>query len=529
MEHKFERPLTVAILALGGQGGGVLTKWLVDIAQSNGYLAQSTYVAGVAQRTGATVYCVEMFPEQQVIETGRPPIFTTYPVPGDVNLVVAGEFAETGRAIQKGFVTPNITTLIASTHRVYSITEKSAMGDGIIDQAPVVDVAAKVAKNFIAFDMEECADESGSIISAVMLGAIAASRTLPFEREAFEQAIRAGGRAVESNLAGFQAGFEQGTQSVAIVDAATPIAKKAIAMPTAEGPNGEALLARIRAELPTNLQAIAAHGALRALEYQDVAYAEQYLERLSKVVDKDRALSEAGQQQATLSDGTSADATHGTASDVALEVARQLALQMCYEDTIRVAEIKTAGQRMQGVRSHLNVTQKQPAHVVEYFHPRFEELCDTLPSSLGKRMLNSQRARRWTRPFLGKGRNITTTNVFGYLQLATLAKLKRWRRGTYRFTTQTQLIEDWLERIQAAENPDYSLAIAQCIGMVKGYGDTYERGLDRYQQILAAVENLPQSQAAAITRQLNQAAQADEAGKVFAEALKKTGMTDHAG
>lgn len=536
LQHKFERPLTVAIMALGGQGGGVLTKWLVDIAQSNGYLAQSTYVAGVAQRTGATVYCVELFPEQQVRESGRKPVFTTYPVPGDVDLVVAGEFAETGRAIQKGFVTPNITSLIASTHRVYSITEKSAMGDGIIDQAPVVEVAAKVAKNFIAFDMAECADKSGSIISAVMLGAIAASRALPFEREAFEDAIRAGGRAVAANLAGFQAGFEQGIQNVAMVDAASSPARKTVAMPAAEGPNGEALLSRIRAELPGNLQAIAAHGALRALEYQDVAYARQYLDRLNKVIDRERAVAKDTQKHAADLDMTSdaanditADASKESASELACEVAKQLALQMCYEDTIRVAEIKTAGQRMQGVRSHLNVTQKQPAHVVEYFHPRFEELCDTLPSSLGKRMLHSKRARRWTRPFLGKGRNITTTNVSGYLQLAMLAKLKRWRRGTYRFTTQTRLIEDWLAHVQVATNQDYALAIAQSIGMVKGYGNTYERGLHRYQKILSTVENLPQAQAASIARQLSQAAQADEAGKVFAEALHKIRMTDHVG
>ena len=126
-----ERPLSVAILAVGGQGGGVLTKWLVDTAEANGYIAQSTFVAGVAQRTGATVYCVEMFPRDRAEALGQEPVFTPYPVPGDVDLVIVGEMAETGRAIQKGFVTPNITTLIASSHRIYSITEKEALGDGI--------------------------------------------------------------------------------------------------------------------------------------------------------------------------------------------------------------------------------------------------------------------------------------------------------------------------------------------------------------------------------------------------------------
>jgi indolepyruvate ferredoxin oxidoreductase beta subunit len=516
LEHKFERPLTVAILALGGQGGGVLTKWLVDIAQSNGFLAQSTYVAGVAQRTGATVYCVELFPERLLGESGREPVFTTYPVPGDVDLVVAGEFAETGRAIQKGFVTPNITTLIASTHRVYSITEKSALGDGIIDQAPVAEVAARVAKKFIAFDMAEHADQAKSVISAVMLGAIAASRALPFEREAFEAAIHASGKAVAANLAGFQAGFEQGSQTTATLGAATARAGKTVTMPTAEGPNGKALLERIRSELPPSLQAIAAHGALRALDYQDAAYAGLYLDRLKQVIQYEQSLATEPQ------DGAGR-------FPISSEVARELALQMCYEDTIRVAEIKTSGQRMRGVRSHLNVNQQQPAHVVEYFHPRFEELCDTLPRSLGQHMLHSKLARRCLQPFLRKGRNITTTNVVGYLQLALLARLKRWRRGTLRFATQNELIGEWLRRVQSAAHSDYSLAIAQCVGMVKGYGDTYERGLHRYQQILAAVQDLPPAQAAALTRQLYQAAQADEEGKVFAEALNKVRLENNGG
>ena len=77
-----ERPLSIAILALGGQGGGVLTKWLVDIAQANGYLAQSTYIAGVAQRTGATVYCIELFPEDHAQQMGKTPRIYTVSDPG---------------------------------------------------------------------------------------------------------------------------------------------------------------------------------------------------------------------------------------------------------------------------------------------------------------------------------------------------------------------------------------------------------------------------------------------------------------
>ena len=48
------------------------------------------------------------------------------PLPGDVDIVLASELMEAGRAVQRGLVTPDRTTLIASTHRVYSIAEKTA-------------------------------------------------------------------------------------------------------------------------------------------------------------------------------------------------------------------------------------------------------------------------------------------------------------------------------------------------------------------------------------------------------------------
>src|SRR5512138_109911 len=54
------RPISIAVLAIGGQGGGVLVDWIVALAEGQGWIAQSTSVPGVAQRTGATIYYIEM-------------------------------------------------------------------------------------------------------------------------------------------------------------------------------------------------------------------------------------------------------------------------------------------------------------------------------------------------------------------------------------------------------------------------------------------------------------------------------------
>ncbi len=98
------RPITIAVVALGGEGGGVLADWIVDLAQHGGYLAQATSVPGVAQRTGATVYYVELFAEAAAQAASREPVLALMPVPGDVDIVLASELMEAARAVERGFV-----------------------------------------------------------------------------------------------------------------------------------------------------------------------------------------------------------------------------------------------------------------------------------------------------------------------------------------------------------------------------------------------------------------------------------------
>jgi indolepyruvate ferredoxin oxidoreductase beta subunit len=56
--------------------------------------------------------------------------------------------------------------------------------------------------------MRKLAQESGTVINAVLFGAMAGSGVLPLTREACEQAIRQGGRGAEASLRGFAAGCE---------------------------------------------------------------------------------------------------------------------------------------------------------------------------------------------------------------------------------------------------------------------------------------------------------------------------------
>src|SRR5215211_2802196 len=138
LEAMSAQPIKIAILAIGGEGGGVLSDWIVELAEQNGWLAQATSVPGVAQRTGATIYYVELFPRADAEAAGLLPVLALMPMPGDVDIVLASELMEAARAVERGFVTPDRTLLIASTHRVFAMTEKIALADGRSDAAALL-------------------------------------------------------------------------------------------------------------------------------------------------------------------------------------------------------------------------------------------------------------------------------------------------------------------------------------------------------------------------------------------------------
>jgi indolepyruvate ferredoxin oxidoreductase, beta subunit len=494
------RPITIAILAMGGEGGGVLADWLVDVAEHGAHLAQVTSVPGVAQRTGATVYYLELFAEQAAQAAGREPVLSLMPVPGDIDLVVASELMEAGRAIERGLVTPERTTLIASTHRVYAMTEKIALEDGRVDAGRLTEACRLAAQRFIAADMAALADASGSVISAVLLGAIAGAEVLPFGRPAFEAAVRRSGVGVKQSLAAFAAGYE-----AARADGTTPAGLAAPA--SLPGP----LAAEIES-FPAPARDFVRAGVERLIDYQDVAYARSYLDRLAPVADAERR--------------------HGEGSGRLLaETARELALAMAYEDTVRVAELKIRPDRFARVRAEVRATEGQIVEIAEFLHPRVEEIAETLPAVLGRWLLRSGWPRRLLERLTRAGKVVKTTSVGGFLLLYCVASLKRFRRGSLRFAEEARSIDQWLAAIVRLAPDTYPLAaeVAEARTLLKGYGDTRARGQARFARLMALVPALAaQPDGAATFARLRKAALADEEGAALERALAELQIAEPA-
>lgn len=498
-----ERPLTIAIAAMGGQGGGVLADWIVDLAEDAGWIAQSTSVPGVAQRTGATVYYLELFPGD-----GRTPVMALMPVPGDVDVVIAGELVEAARSIVRGLVSPDRTTLIASRHRDYALAEKMALGEGRVDEGYILERARAAAARLVCFDMDAVTAETGSVISSVLFGALAGAGVLPFGRDGFEAAIRRAGVAVDSNLAGFAAGYARAQAAPeAVAEHETP--------PAGERPAAVAdaqlarLLERVHERFPPAMHELLRAGLRRMVDYQDVRYAADYLARCESVlvVDNDHG---------------------GTARDhhLTLETVRHLALWMSYEDTFRVADVKTRAARFARVRSEVRAGDDEPVYITEFMHPRVQEVCDSMPAWLGRFVLGMPPLRALV-AVLCRPRRVRTATVSGFLLLYSLAALRRVRRGTYRYRLEQGRIEAWLHLVRKLAAQDYALAceVARCQRLIKGYGETHERGLRSFQAIMAAVERLRgRPEAAATVRELSEAALADEHGAALDAALERHGL-----
>jgi len=490
--------ITIAIAAMGGQGGGVLSDWIVEIGESAGYYVQSTSVPGVAQRTGTTIYYLELFPEQT---NDGDPVLALMPVAGDVDIVIAAELAEAGRAVQRGIVTPDRTTLIASTHRQYALTEKSAMGDGRSDSAEIEQAIATAAKRVICFDMQAMAQAHGTVISATLFGALAGSLVLPFEREQFEAAISKSGKSVANNLAAFDAAFAlPGRGNRSETQTNVPIANDGL---KPAHPAVLALLNRVNADICDGAKETALIGVKRLIDYQDPRYANDYLDRLMEVQahDPDR------NDKAQLTD----------------EVARHLALWMSYEDSIRVADLKIRRERFDQARKEVIADEGEIVYLTEYLHPRYQEVADTLPKFAGQWLLDTTWAQSFLTKFILRERKIHSSKIGGYLLLYGVASLRRFRRQTLRHFTEQQRIDRWLERITSLASQQLECAIEAtlCQNLIKGYGDTHERGLRNFETIFSVFDKEPISgDTAQRIANLRNAALADEDGLQLRETLQ---------
>jgi len=440
------RPVRLLIAALGGEGGGVLASWITNAAVAAGHVAQRTSIPGVAQRTGATTYYLEILPGQA---SDAKPVLALNPAPGEVDVMLSSELLETTRAVQAGSITPTRTHLIASTHRVFTVDEKSAMADGRVDPLKMQEVLRKFSKTALLADLAATARDAGSQLNAVMFGALAGIKALPIADEFFRAAIRAEGKAVDSNLRGFEAGYAL---------ASLGVRPQADTKAVARGPHADNELDALAISLlPREAAEIAIEGIRRLTDYQDQHYATLYLDRLERFAKNKNA-----------------------SAELLRELARLLAVRMSFEDTIRVAQLKIREGRIERLRREAGVEGEALIRVSEFMKPGPEEIFSMLPPKLARSVLGWIERRGWSERSVKM--KVSTTSFFGFLRLRLLAGLRWWRLHTLRYAEEKAWIERWLDLVERAlsQDAEAAKAVVASASLIKGYGETMKRGLKNW-------------------------------------------------
>ena len=506
LANRMSQPISLLICALGGEGGGLLSEWLMHTAQLSGYPAQSTSIPGVAQRTGATTYYIEVLPTPLTELQGKTPVFSLNPVPGALDAMISSELLETARQITLGLVSPERTRVFSSSARALTTLERMPMGDGRLDSDSLTALVQQFSKEAHVWDFGAMAQANGTMVSAVMLGVIAGSGLLPFGRKYFEATLKDSGTHSAASLKGFEAGFArvQNTQALHAMQqddekALAPTVVKTSALPS----------------LPPVVGELAALGYSRLCDYQSKVYADLYLSRLQQVLQAEEQ----------------ADATHVNGYQTSRETARWLALWMAFDDIVRVADLKSRASRWQRVAREVKLQEDDLLHLYDHFKPGVPEFAALLPSWLAtplqrwdkRRALSGQSP--WALPL-----KIGTHSVMGMLALRTLASFKWLRPFGSRFHTEQADISQWLQAVCMGLQQDWSLGheVAMCGRLIKGYGSTNERGRHNLQHILthlaASLVHTDAAWRSTAVAQAREAALQDEAGTAMDAKLRGLGV-----
>lgn len=458
------RACRVLIGTVGGQGGGVLSDWLVHGLLESGWGATSIGLLGLSQRAGTVTYYCESAPGRGVQR-----VTSIFAVPGEVDLVIGQELLELGRMLAAGLAAPH-AVIVGNSARYLTTAEKMPAEGGVYDTSIIVNAARQLAPDrHYLFDAQRLVVEAGLpplSSNAILLGAAVASPVLNLPREGFHAAIRRSEVSVKANIAAFDLGYDRvrdGTlprtmvSGVKLPQGADEIARQRLgAIEGLEARDAyRKLLDRCTWEFPAEVMTVLAEALYRMIDFQDARYAEDYISRLHAM------------------------ATRGPAAQKLLAVyARHLANWLTYEDAARVAQLKTRRRRFAGIEQEYGVNGQRYV-VVDYLVPDTEQVLGGLPASLARLIENI--GRRLFRNFdrLKFPLRIKTSTVIGYWLMRMIAAQRRFRRGSLRHEQELLLIARWEEAIaQHLDQPEFAELAADAARVVKGYGRTRRDALD---------------------------------------------------
>src|SRR5262249_57443875 len=96
---------------------------------------------------------------------------------------------------------------------------------------------------------------------------------------------------------------------------------------------------------------------------------------------------------------------------------------------IRAAQAKIDPARRARIAAAMGGKPDEPLTITEFLKPGIDEFCSILPPGLARRILALAEKRGWR---LNWGMEVNSASISDFLRFWLLAKLRRWRPGTYR-------------------------------------------------------------------------------------------------
>lgn len=459
-------PIKIALLAVGGDGGSVFTSWCVNLAKNCGYFASSTSIAGVAQRTGSTLYYLELLPQIEIKKRDKTPVLSQMPIPGDVDIVIATEIVEIGRALNRGLISEK-TTVVFSSHRSLAISEKSSSADEIIDAQKIIDEVEKHTKSKIIYsNFKKIAKKNGSVISSSLLGALCGSGALPFSKENFEKVIIDDKIGVENSIRTFREAYDdvKSGNKNKLLDTGFDKATLSVMPKVSKNKEVQKFINRIK-KYDKNLHDIAYLGVIHTSNWHDHKWGTYYLDELEKVIAIDSK-----EKNFSLS----------------FNYAKYLSTALSYDDLICVSAIKTSKKRLKEVRAQVEAKEEELVEVLDFLHPGLEEFCGFMPKGLGAKLSKSEKFKNFFTKYLDRDRRMKSTNLVNFLVLYFVGSLKNWRFKSFRHFEEMENVDFWNKRIEKLLSTNYELAVlaVQSYRVKKGYGDTFHRSHSKFKMLL---------------------------------------------
>lgn len=463
MKPRQQRATRVLIGTVGGQGGSVLSDWLVHGLLNAGWRAMSIGLLGLSQRAGTVTYYCEAMPGG-----GKTPVTSMFATPGDVDLILGQELLELARIVFGGFAAPGCS-IIGNSARYLTTLEKLPAEGGIYDAQIIARAVAALAPDrHYLFDAQRLVLEAGLpalTSNAILLGAAIASPAFDLPREPFHDAIRTAEVDVKANIAAFDLGHDRvrnGTLPRMMIEGHQVGDWRELSRQRAGRLGGasnrdayQQLLAAAERDFPPAAMRVLAEALYRLIDYQDIRYAEDFVARLRAITAKNQI------DERSL-----------------VAYARHLATWLTYEDAPRVAQLKTRRERFAWIEQDFGVKQQRYV-VTDYLVPDMEQILGALPAPLAQVVSKVGRAVKPGFDELKFPLRIKTSTALGYWTMRSIAVMRNGRRKSLRHAQEQLLISRWEQAAAQwrARDPRIGFFATEAARVVKGYGRVRHQAL----------------------------------------------------